>query len=226
MTPELTPFLLGAGEPDVGFHTGEVLAWNQSAGTNTIRVLGVPMNNLQVVAAGSVMVGVGDLVAIWRYKSTLFVMGRIAPVDQTLRVRYAVGTDDDNWVDTGSGPGPWYNLNHGNVPTISDVYIGPSRTCIVWLSCAIAGNTDLAGEAHIQVTGVSSVALPDPTVDGRSMGAIGGGPVQVGAHRIFVLTATDGLRQGLSTFQVKYRKFTSSVDDAFFSNTVLVVLPL
>lgn len=225
MTPDLAPFLIPAGEPDVGFHTGEVLAWNQAAGTNTIRVLGAPMNNLQVVATGSVMVGVGDTVAIWRYKSTLFVMGRIAPVDQTLRVRYAIGTDDDNWVDT-VGPGPWYDLNHGNIPTISDVYIGPSRTCVVWLSCALAGNTSLAGEAHIQVSGASNIPPPNPATPGRSMGAIGGGPVQLGAHRIFVLNATDGLMQGLNTFEVKYRKYTASVDDAFFSNTVLVVLPL
>lgn len=224
MNPDLAPFLIGAGEPDVGFHTGEVMAWNQSAGTNTIRVLGTPMTDLQVVATGSVMVGVGDLVAIWRYKSTYFVMGRITPVDQTLRVRYVVGTDDDNYVTAGAGN--WHDLNHGNVPTITDVYIGPSRTCIVWLSCAIAGNISLAGEAHIQVTGASTIPPPDPAVDGRSMGAIGGGPVQVGAHRIFVLTATDGLHQGLNTFQVKYRKYTSSTDDAFFSNTVLVVLPL
>lgn len=224
MNADLTPFLVAPDAADVGFHTGEVIAWDQSAGTNTIRVLGAVVQNIQVVASGSVMVGVGDLVAIWRYKSTYFVMGRIAPVNQTLRVRYAIGTDDDNNVVAGAGD--WHDLNHGNIPTISDVYIGPSRTCIVWLSCAIAGNSALAGEAHIQVTGVSNIPPPNPAVDGRSMGAIGGGPVQVGAHRIFVITAADMLNQGLNTFQVKYRKFVSSVDDAFFSNTVLVVLPL
>jgi hypothetical protein len=224
VNPDIAQLLGGAGEPDLGFHTGEVLAWDQSAGTNTIRVLGASMTDLQVVATGSVMVGVGDLVAIWRYKYTYFVMGRIAPVDQTLRVRYAIGTDDDNQVVVGAGN--WHDLNHGNIPTIADVYIGPSRTCVAWLSCALAGNEALAGEAHIQVTGASSIPPPNPAVDGRSMGAIGGGPVQVGAHRVFVLTAADGLNQGLNTFQVKYRKFTSSVDDAFFSNTVLVVLPL
>lgn len=224
MPQDLAQFMMPPGEPDVGFHTGEVLAWDQAAGTNTIRVLGASMNDLQVVAAGSVMVGVGDLVAIWRYKSTYFVMGRITPVDQTLRVRYAIGTDDDNTVPAAGTD--WQDLNHGNIPTISDVYIGPSRTCIAWLSCALAGGFAIAGEAHIQVTGASSVPLPNPATPGRSMGAIGGGAVQSGAHRIFVLTATDGLRPGLSTFQVKYRRFTSSVDDVFFSNTVLVVLPL
>lgn len=220
---DLAQFMLPTGEPDVGFHTGQVIAWNQAAGTNTIRVLGTDVANIQVVAAGSVMVGAGDLVAIWRYKTTYFVMGRIAPVEQTLRVRYAIGTDDDNQVVGGAGN--WHDLNHGNVPTISDVYIGPSRSCIVWLSCALAGGDATAGEAHIQVTGASNIPAPDPAIDGRSMGAIGGGPVQLGAHRIFVLTAGDGLKQGLNTFEVKYRIF-AGVDDAFFSNTVLVVLPL
>jgi hypothetical protein len=203
---------------DVGFHQGTVVEWDQEAGSNRIAVAGSVLEDLPVAAMGSVMVGTGDVVVLMRYHNQYFVMGRVAPVSQSLAIRYVVGTDDDNWTTSSA----WADLNHGQVPTLTDVYIGPSRRCLVFLSAALAGASGTLGELHFQVSGASTISPPSLVGDRTNIGAVGGGG---SATRMFGLTASDGLQSGLNTFEVKYRRM-SGTDDAFFSNTVLIVLPL
>jgi hypothetical protein len=64
--------------PDFGWHQGEVLAWNSSNNTNKIRVAGSDLNNLPVLtSAGSVSLEPGTIVGILRFRSVLFVLGRV-----------------------------------------------------------------------------------------------------------------------------------------------------
>lgn len=220
---------------DVGFHQGVVLDWDQQAGTNRVEVNGVPLDNLPVAAMGSVMIGVGDVVALWRYHNAYFVMGRIAPINQALTVR-AAEVPDSSFVTSTS---VYSDLNTTVGPTLTDVYIGPSRRCLVFLSCG-ASSTDMGyASAHFQVTGAS--AIDPPTGAGNwSKGAYIGSeapgvtvdPTQVGASatRIFLLTEADGLNTGLNTFTVKYMGHPDSGallnNDCFFFDRVLVVFPL
>lgn len=235
--PDLAQFFPSPGtQGDIGFHTGEVLAWDQDAGTNTIRVLGTAMADLQVVATGSVMVGVGDLVAIWRYKSTYFVMGRIAPVSEALTVRAA----SDATTGTVTSTSVFSDLTGTSVgPTVSNVYIGPSRRCLVFLSVG-CGSTDMGyGSAHFQVTGASTIAPPTGAGNwsqgafvGSDSATVGDDPTAVSASatRIFLLTAANGLNAGLNTFTVKYMGHPDSGvllnNDVQFFDRVIVVLPL
>lgn len=73
---------MGAGAADVGFHTGEVAEWDADAGTNTIKVLGQYITNVQImVSAGIADLAAGMTVGILRYKSNYFILGRIVNQD-------------------------------------------------------------------------------------------------------------------------------------------------
>lgn len=227
---DLSQFMAPPSGADVGFHTGEVLAWDDIAGTNTVRVLGAEVQDLQVVATGSVMVGVGDLVAIWRYKSTYFVMGRIAPVNQALSPRVAV-----NSVTGFTTSGSYSDLSSSSGPAVSNVYIGPSRRCLVWISAGASATDDGYAAAHVAVTGASSIAPPSGTSafsEGAYIGSEGTTTSTGGsATRMFLFTAADGLNRGLNTFTMKYLGCNSSGttptnNDCFFYHRVIVVLPL
>lgn len=64
--------------PDVGLHQGVVVAWNSSNGTNKIRVAGSDLTNLPVLtSAGSVSLEPDTVVAILRFHSVYFVLGRV-----------------------------------------------------------------------------------------------------------------------------------------------------
>lgn len=231
----LVPFLVPKDEPDVGFHSGFVTAWDAEAGTNTILVLGTPMQDLQVVSAGSVAVGAGDTVAIWRYKSTYFVMGRIAPVDQALTVRAAAEATTSYTTSTTV----FSDLNSSVGPTLTDVYIGPSRRCLVFLSCGATATDEGFASAHFQVTGASTINPPtgpsnwsEGAFVGNDVSGVGANTAQVSgsATRVFLLTEADGLNSGLNTFTVKYlgrdKDGGATNDDCFFFHRVIMVFPL
>jgi hypothetical protein len=68
--------------PTLGTHVGEVLTWDSTTSTNTIRVAGVVMNNLPVLtSAGSVSLSPGSVVELLRVRTQYFVLGRV--VDQS-----------------------------------------------------------------------------------------------------------------------------------------------
>lgn len=234
-TNPLVPFLVPRGEADVGFHSGQVLAWDPEAGTNTILVLGTPMQDLQIVSSGSVSVGVGDTVAIWRYKSTYFVMGRIAPVDQALTVRAAADAATGFTTSTTV----FTDLSSGAGPTLDDVYIGPSQRCLVFLSCGATATDEGYASAHFQVTGASTISPPtgpsnwsEGAFVGNDVAGAGANTAEVAgsATRVFLLTAADGLNTGLNTFTVKYigldKDGGATNNDCFFFHRVITVFPL
>lgn len=63
---------------DIGVHQGVVVAWNSVAGTNKIRVAGTVLDDLPVLtSAGSVSLEPDTVVAILRYRTAYFVLGRV-----------------------------------------------------------------------------------------------------------------------------------------------------
>lgn len=77
-SPNLAQFMMPPGEPDVGFHTGEVVTWDSDLGTNSVRLLGRVFDNLPVLtSAGQVSLEAGTVVGVLSYKTSLFVLGRI-----------------------------------------------------------------------------------------------------------------------------------------------------
>lgn len=75
---DLTPYLVQPGRGDLSFHQGVVTAWDVTTGANTVNVAGteipdVPMLNITELLS----IAVGDTVALLRYKSTYFILGRV-----------------------------------------------------------------------------------------------------------------------------------------------------
>lgn len=223
-------------QPELGFHQGIVITWDQVAGTNTIMIGGSLVSDVPVLAAGSVLIGANDVVGILRVRTQYFILGRISVLSQALTIRTALLSA------TSFAPSAAYtDLSGGGVgPTLSNVYIGPSRRCIVFLS-AFAAATDMGYAAmHFQVTGASVINPPTGTsafskgaFTGSISADVGDDPTMVGgsASRQFLVTAADGLNEGLNTFTMKYlccneAGGSPTNNDCQFSERVIIVMPL
>lgn len=79
ISEEIAPLIAPNGSLDnLAFHAGKVVAWNKSTGANTIEVAGTPLQDLPMLNIGdTVNLAPGDVVALLRFKSTMFVVGRI-----------------------------------------------------------------------------------------------------------------------------------------------------
>jgi hypothetical protein len=65
--------------PELGFHQGVVISWDAATGTNRISVSGTEMINVPgVVNSDSLVLHAGDRIAIIRYLSTYFIIGRVS----------------------------------------------------------------------------------------------------------------------------------------------------
>jgi hypothetical protein len=76
----LTAAGAGGSQPlaELGFHQGTVVEWDPLTGTNVIEVLGAPIEDVPVLTTGdNVLLTVGNQVAVLRYRSKYFVLGRI-----------------------------------------------------------------------------------------------------------------------------------------------------
>lgn len=220
--------LFGAG-PSAGidFHQGQVLTWNPSDNTSTVRVLGTVLNDLPVLSSGAVLLGVGDSVGILKIKSQYFILGRVSTVQQGLRPRSA-RLDPTTFTVSGA-------TYTGSAPVLTDVYIGPSRSCIMWLGATIslhgANGTGLtrSGFASVEITGNSGI----PASTFESFGSVPSLTVGPGTNAttyssgVVPVTAVDGLYEGLHTFTMKYRNASPDPGtSATFLNASLTVLPI
>lgn len=77
-TSDLTPALATPARPDLGFHQGIVVSWNNQTGENLIDMSGTALENLPMLnIAESITVQPGYVVGILRFKKTYFILGRI-----------------------------------------------------------------------------------------------------------------------------------------------------
>lgn len=70
---------------DISFHQGIIVAWNATNSTNAVDVAGSIVYDLPVLtSAGLIALGAGDPVAILKYKSTYFILGRVVALTSQL----------------------------------------------------------------------------------------------------------------------------------------------
>lgn len=78
---DLTALLLAGNTgklPDLGFHQGVIVEWNPQTGENVIQVAGSPIEDVQMLNVTEALVlEVGHVVALLRFKNTYFILGRI-----------------------------------------------------------------------------------------------------------------------------------------------------
>lgn len=224
--PELIQFAgRFAGEVDrrgdLGFHQGTVVAWDSNTNANTIAIGGGTVTNIPTLStADSIMMSVGDNVALLRFKSTYFILGRVTPpgASNAFGIRAAqangsVSTTSTSYVDLGG-------------PTLSNVYVGSSRRCLVFISAGIGPAANDFATVNFTVSGASTIAPSADVHAGAYIGAVGfsGSPNAVGsAGRQFLLTAADGLNQGLNTFSMRYLSWSGG--NANFVFRTIIVFP-
>lgn len=218
--------LLRSEDQAFGYHQGIVVSWDSLTGANVINVGGKDLVDLDVLATSdSVFLAAGDPVLILKFRSSLCIMGRIAPAGSgSLRIQAAENAA------TGSTTGTSYgDLSSGAGPTLSNVYIGSSRRCIVTITAAVYAATDNDGAAHFAVSGASTINPPTgPSAfsEGAFLGCDSGGAAIEGCiTKQFILTSADGLNAGFNTFTMKYLARASGIDDTFFSDRVITVQP-
>lgn len=197
-----------------GFAQGYVMAWDAIAGTNKIRIRGTEFDNLLSLVGSEVgLIRVGDTVGVLRYLNTWAVLGRVEPpgVEQrALGIHYAFETGVD---DTASSV-----FEDRNGPEVS-VYIGSSRRCRVSLSMEALVENNLE-YMSFRVTGASTIA---PQV-WRSL-TVGGPEIYIQATREVILTAADGLNEGLNVFKSMHRTSIWPGDMPLLAEVQLIVQP-
>ncbi|PRX48689.1 hypothetical protein B0I33_104507 [Prauserella shujinwangii] len=195
-----------SGGGDIGFHQGVVTAWNASTGENTLTVAGGVVNNVPVLTtADSIMLNVGDVVGLLRFKSTYFILGRIAPPGGGAAMSMRTGElSATEGLSTGNNDptGTWVDLATVG-PVVPDVYIGSSRRCLVLIGCAVRAN-NASGFMSFEVSGASTIAPPKATGLGVNNHQNGGSTVSATTSAARLLVAEDGLNEGFNTFTAKY----------------------
>jgi len=216
----------------MGFHTGTITSWDESSGTNVVRVQGVDMSNLKAVQGGiGVLYQPGDVVAIMRFQTTYFVFGKVAApgAGAANQIRSTQVSTVVNQPLQGFG-----DLTGSFGPQLTNVYIGSSQRCLVLTSTRIEAN-NTAGYMGFQVTGASSVS---PSTGRASMAGIihpypgtTGTPATVAAMSTasVLLTSVDGINPGFHTFTSKYQisdvSGIGSGTGATFRDRSLTVIP-
>lgn len=202
---------------DLGFHQGVISAWNSITGENTINVAGGTVTNIPVMStADSIMLAVGDVVGMLRFKSTYFILGRIGPpgAGAALGIRAAKVTTSQTTTSTS------YTDLATVGPQLTNVYIGSSRRCLVFIAAACAATNDLAA-FNVAVSGASTIA-PSSVEDGY-IGGGGTNVIQGGIATFLLLGAAEGLNAGLNTFTMKYKSVNGST--VAFLNRKMAVFP-
>lgn len=209
----------------LGFHQGVVVSWDAIAGTNTVRVQGTELSNLMSLIGSEVgLIRPGDVVALMRYQTTFFVLGRIeAPgVEQrAFGVQSQRITGPGSTVSTASTS--FVELSGG--PSVT-VHIGSSRRCKVELSSYMNGH-DAIAYAGFRVSGASSIAPVNRWSTAVGIASTTGTPdVWANCTRVINLSADDGLNEGENTFTMEYQCVGNPVGGlAQFSDREISVQP-
>lgn len=201
---DFAPKLVPPDGPDIGIRQGILREWNPGTGANVVDMGGALLSDLPIQAAGSLVMSVGDVLALLRYGYTYFIVGVIrtppqgSMATQADRVTFASGTADA--ITSGSFVSP---ATFG--PQITEVYVGPSRKCLVTLSVQM-GCISSTGIASYSVNGASTINAEDTR---GCLLAAGTEAVVASVSKTSLLTAADGLNEGLHTFTTRVRKVGS-----------------
>ncbi|MGH3094623.1 MAG: hypothetical protein ACRDMV_01320, partial [Streptosporangiales bacterium] len=104
-------------------------------------------------------------------------------------------------------------------PTLTDVYIGSSRRCLVFMSVEISVAAGAGVHASFRVSGASSIAP-----EGEQSVLYGGNSAMAqSVASIIVLDASKGINEGLNTFHMLYERYTGTTDVHFRSRRLIVM---
>ncbi|MFD4196615.1 hypothetical protein [Amycolatopsis thermoflava] len=207
-----------AGNTDVGYHLGLVRDWDEATGLNVVEISGNQFSNLRVITAGTaVSISEGDTVVVLRYQTSYFILGKVAApgAGAALRARQAVVETFQQTTST-----TWTDLATVG-PVVENVYIGPSRTCMVVVSAGLYNNNGFA-YMGFAVSGASTIA---PAGYRSAFWANTANlPINTTGTQVAILTAADGLSSGFNTFTAKYR--AQGPASAGFDGRVITVIPM
>ncbi len=101
---DLAPLLAAGPTSGLDFASGRILYFNRATGRNGVRVNGAYLHDLPILnIAASIDLSAGDTVALLRYKSTFFILGRVVVPGEAPLARAALATGsaqaDQNGVD-------------------------------------------------------------------------------------------------------------------------------
>lgn len=225
---DLTPLFPPDPPSGVGYRQGVVVAWNPATAENQVDVGGTLVDNLPILnTSEALLLQPGDVVGILaagRSASSWAILGRltIPATPQAATALSAIRTRSVN-VDAFETrtSAIWGDLATVG-PVVSDVIVGPSGRCLLFISSTITLLvTSGGGEMACQITGATTVPLGDTPPALAWYGPAGSGPTMTR------LVLVEGLNPGLHTFTAKY----SAVDlgaggSVRFGRRNLTVIPL
>lgn len=229
LDPVLTQALSSpSGPEDSGWHTGIVRSWDEASGVNVVEVNGIALTNLKSSQTGiGVQYGPGDNVLILRKQTQYVVMGKITQIGQQApdQIRYAEVTTQQTTTST------TYTDLATVGPTLDNVVIGSSRRILLIVNCGIQAlmtnnttpSTDVGGNMTVNITGASTLAVVG-TVGATwrtPTNNFGGG--NGGFTRTWVMTAANGINQGIHKFQAQYKSNVAGVACGFDGRNITVI---
>lgn len=94
----LAPPVRGESElPDIGFHQGVIIAWDDETGENTVSTQGTQLTNISMLNIGDTTnLARGDVVLIFRLRTQYFIVGRIVAPNGGIFASSSVDFDSRN----------------------------------------------------------------------------------------------------------------------------------
>lgn len=222
MIAGLTP---PSGNGDIGFHQGVIQSWDELSGVNTLTVNGSTVSNVKTFQTGiGVPYFAGDVVGLFRFQSTYFILGKVTAPGGTQANQIKSAT-----VDTYQTTGSTSFSDLATVGPQVTVNIGSSRRCLVLhgarVSCS--GNPVaqyIGGSVGFQVTGASSIGAGfGAMVEQLSANATSGAGFTIHTTKSTLLTSADGLNAGSNTFTCKYYSEVATPVTGFAVRTITVI---
>jgi hypothetical protein len=213
--------LFGSGEKR-SWHTGVIVSWDELTGSNVVLVENQLFNDIRVLSVGLVQpFQPGDVVEIEVRGSQWFILGKVrmpgAGSAEQIRSAEVLA------YELAAGVFPFGDLATVG-PVLEDVYVGSSRRCLVTISAYIQVS-QASARIGVQVSGSSTIAPATKHTAVNFLNA-GTGASGITSARTFMLTAADGLNQGLNTFTAKYNVFlVGTGTGGNFGDRTLIVQP-
>jgi hypothetical protein len=206
-----------ARQPELGFHQGVVVSWNSSTNENELLVAGSTMVDVPALStADSVLLRPGDVVGLLRFRTTYFMLGRIAlpGVSDAVGLQIAeVGTPEST-----SSATPTDLATVG--PQVTDVYVGSSRRVIVFATALTSTGSNNSAAFSVEVSGATSIdqvatALLTTNTASVIQASIGTFDVANASHY--------GINEGFHNFKMEYSVIGGG--SATFAARRLIVMP-
>jgi hypothetical protein len=225
---DISTLFLGGGPPSASWHQGVVDSWDELSGANRVMISEEPFDDLRVLSTGALTpFQPGDVVEVVKVGTTAFILGKVRSVGAGLGERIA----SDKNVD---GPDIPLNTDYADLPSSFgpqvSIVVGSGRRVLVIHSCAVSipggSSESYRGSAFqgVQISGATNILPSEAVYDCFFQGPPNSFQSLTSTT---LLTAADGLNQGLNTFTCKYMGYVSGdIGSVSAYNRVLTVIPV